>query len=297
MPDIVGLDQVATDSDRVMAAWVNAIRNKVVSLEQQLAYANEQIGTLKSLVSNAFAIAPIAGLTANMSSGSIKLSNGTLASIPSQSLTFPNNATSIVFINDSGVVVVSATRPTIGYEIARVVTASNAITSVQQYPLFVVRPQEIDINNLATIAYANSRSWQSVAIARKASAYSIPGRNTYYTVPWETLFGTGWNTGGDFTAPVAGSYIFKVQVRVDTLAVASSPDMASKISLFSGNSEQGVALQQVESARGDLVFNAENAEPLVMAKDAIAQIKIYLTAGTQCRVRENSVCQVWRLPS
>jgi hypothetical protein len=295
MADIINLGQVAQDTDYLRAAWINAVAQKIASLDEALALANQQVADLKSQLSTAFQVKPVAGLNLSVAAGSVKIGVLVVA-IAASTITVPNNATSIIWISDLGTIVVSANRPTIGLEIARVVSANNAIISVQNYPLFEVRPAAINIDNYATIDYANSRSRVSVAVARKTALYAIPGNTAYYVVPFESLKGEGFATSGVFTAPVTGQYLFDVSARVDTLAPSSSA-LAVKLSLFS-NSQEIAIIQQADSAYGDITLNGSNPEPLQMTQGQTATIQVYLTRGIQSRVRENyTAVQVWRLPA
>ena len=293
--DITNLSQTAQQDDRLMPQWVNAARDAIASLTQQIAYANEQISTLKSQLSQAFQVVPTAGLTATVAAGNAKLPNGLIVAIAQTTITVFNNAISIVYISDTGQIRVSLERPSVGLELARVTASGGVITAVQNYPIFEVRPAAINLENYATVEYANSRNWQQVAIARKTTTFPISSKDTYHRLTWEELSGTGWNTGGTFTAPVAGKYVFHPQVRIDSTTPLSSPDLSGKMSLFLGNDEYNTALQQGESARADLVLNATNAEPAQMKQGDTASIRVYITIGSSCRVREKSICQVWRI--
>lgn len=293
--DITNLSQTAQADDRLMPQWVNAARDAIASLTQQIAYANEQIGQLKSQLSQAFQVVPTAGLTATVAAGNVKLPSGLIAALAQTTITVPNNAISIVYISDTGQVLVSVQRPSVGLELARVTAAGGLITAVQNYPIFEVRPAAVNLEEYATRSYSDSRAWKIQAMARKTAVFPIPGRDTYYRIPFESLVGTGFNTAGSFKA--VGTFIFKVQIRMDTTAVASNPNMSGKVSLFVNNEEVGTALSQASSAFGDLIFNAENAEPVTLTSTDTADLRIYLTSGTQARVRENSQVSVWKLPA
>jgi hypothetical protein len=292
--DITNLSQTAQADDRLMPQWVNAARDAIASLSQQIAYANDQISTLKSQLSQAFQVVPTAGLTATVAAGNVKLPSGLIVAIAQTTVSVPNNATSIVYISGTGQVVVSVERPSVGLELARVTAAAGIITSVQNYPIFEVRPAAVNLENYATRSYADSRAWKIQAYARKTAVFPVPGKDTYYRIPFESVAGTGFNTAGTFKS--VGTFIFKVQVRMDTTAVASSPDLSGKVSLFVNNEEAGIALTQQESARADLVFNAENVDPVVLTENDTADLRIYLTQGIQARVRENSRVTAWKLP-
>ncbi|NMG10831.1 hypothetical protein [Brasilonema sp. UFV-L1] len=295
MVDIVNLGQVAQDSDILRAAWINAASRKLADLEQSLAVANEKLGTLQSQLSQAFQVTRSAGLTANVAAGTIKI-GGIVASIAALSITCPDNSTSYVYIDNNAQVLVATTRPSGGYEIARVVTSGGQITEIQNYPLFEVRPPAINTDNFATIEYANSRAWQRIALARKTQDFPIPARDTYYRIPFEALEGNGFNTSGLFTAQTAGDFVFHAQIRVTTTATQTSPDMSAKLSLFTAGQEYAI-LGQTESARGDLTINASNARPLIMTAGQTADLRIYLTRGVQTSVRSDySLVQVWKLP-
>ncbi|MBW4633568.1 MAG: hypothetical protein KME30_17215 [Iphinoe sp. HA4291-MV1] len=293
--DLTSITQTAQDNDRLMPAWSNSVKDKFTAIEQEIAFAQQQLADLKAQLSQAFQVTPTGGLTVSVAGGSFKTTGASVIVVSPTTLTVPASATSYVYINDSGQVLVSTTRPAVGLELAKVVATGVGISSIQNFPLFEVK-QAINLSGYATIAYADSRSWQQIAVAKKTAVYNIPGRDVYYTIPFESLQGSGFNTGGVFTPPQGGKYKFQCQIRVDTLATASTPEMSGKISLFVDGQEIGTALQQGYSAFGDLVFNAENAEPIILTTAQQATIKVYLTSGTQCRVRENSTVVAWRVP-
>lgn len=295
MADVVNLSQTANDGDRLAAAWINNARSAIAGLQNQVDSANLQIDSLKSQLSQAFRVTVLSGLTVSYAGGLVKLPSGLIASIASASLAIANNTTSYLYVDENGQVLTSTTRPDIGLEIARIVASSGQITQIQNYPLFEVRPTLPDLSLYATIDYTNGRSWQNINTAQKTTTQAIASRDTYYTITWQSITGTpGFNTAGTFTAPVNGNYIFHCQVRVDTLA----PDvpLAVKLSLFDSNSETGLPLAQGDSAYGDITLNASNAFPLQLEQGEDAYIKIYLTRGISSRVRENSRCQIWKVP-
>ncbi len=297
MANITNLDQVASPNDVVMPDWVNVVATRIKSIELQLADAAQQINELKAQLSQAYKVQIKGNLNVALAGGSVKLLNGTIAIVPPASFNVTNNATTYVYINDStGTLNASTTRPTTGLEVARVVASGGTITSAQNYPLFETKTPFPDLSQYATIAYADTRSWEAIATAKKTQRFSVPNTDTYYTVPFESLVGTGFNTAGTFTTPKAGKYIFHAQIRVDTTAPQTQPDLSVKLSLFIGADETGLPLMQAESARGDITLNAQNAEPVTLTVNDKAYIKVYLTDGYQARVRENSVVQVWRLP-
>jgi hypothetical protein len=292
------LTQTASDSDRLAAEWVNAVRNKLSNLEQQLAIASEQINSLKSQISQAFRVTQLTGLTAQYASGSVKLPSGIVVAISSGTVTVGASATTYLWISDTGAVQLTTTRPTIGLEIARITSSATTITEIQNYPIFEVRPAFPSLDGYSTIDYANSRAWLLTGTARKTTLQGLPSRDTYYTLFWQSISdGTNWNTGGIYTAPTTGKYVFHAQVRVDTTATASNPELAVKLSLFVGNVEIDTPLMQAMSAFGDISLNSSNAAPVQLNAGDTATIKAYVTNGTSVRVREGSVCTAWRLPS
>ena len=299
MVDITQVGQTVQNGDRATAAWLNSVHQKFAYLEQQLALANEQISNIKSQLSQAFRVAPVSGLTVSYGAGSVKLSSGLVATTNGGLINVTDNTRSYLFVdNADGLVKASINRAQNGYEFAYVVAAGGKVTQVVNYPIFETKTAPPDLGNYATLDYANSRSWEDLATARKTTQYAIPQTDTYYTIPFENLKGAGFNTAGLFTAPVgSGSrrYVFQAQIRVDTDAPFTQPDLAVKISLFANNSETCI-LQQMESARGDITLNAANAEPVTLQGGQTATIRVYLTAGYRARVREQSLVQVWRLP-
>lgn len=296
MADLINITQTAAANDRLMPQWSNSVKAKFEALEQELAFAQQQLADFKSQLSQAFKITPIGGLSVSVAGGMFKTISGTVLTVSPTTLLLADNQTHFIFVNNSGAVNASTIRPATSLEIGRVVTLAGKITDIVNYPLFEVKANLETLSSYATIEYADTRAWREQARARKNTNYNIPGRDTYYVIPFESLIGSGFNTAGVFTAPQAGKYKFQCQIRITTLAVASNPNMSAKLSLFQGNVEVNTPLQQGESAYGDLTFNAENAEPVTMALNEQATIRIYLTSGTQCQVRPGSVVQVWRLP-
>lgn len=297
MADITNLNQTASDSDRLMSAWINNVRSKIIELDQSIAFANEQINSFRNELSQAFKVSSSGGLSANVAGGSLKLTQqGTVFAVSPTTITLTNNATNFVFINDTGVVSVSTNRPSTGLEIARVVTANGSISSIQNFPLFKTELAQVNLADYATVDYANSRVRKLIATGRKTLVQSLANRDTYYTVSYQSLTGTGLDTAGTFTCSIAGQYVFQSQLRIDTTTPLSSPDLAIKMSLFLEADETGAPLMQVESARGDVTLNANNAIPLQMTVGQRAYIRAYITTGSNVRVREGSSVSVWRLP-
>lgn len=300
MTTLTDITQNAADGDLVTGAWVNSLRAKLNALDAAIATASSQIGDLRSQLSQAFRVTAISGLLVAYAGGTVKLSaSGIVVTVAPGQLTLPASSTSWIYLDATGTMVSSTTRPTIGLEVATVTTNATTVTAIVNFPIFVVQPN-LNLDNYATIAYANSRAWEQVAYGRRTTSWIIPAAETFYTIPFETLQGVGLNTAGVFTAPAGTrSYVFHVQVRVDTTAVFTS-SLSVKISLFvepSGGSltEYGI-LAQSESARGDITLNAENAQPISLSGGDKVTARVYLTQGVSARVRENSQIKVWGLP-
>lgn len=155
---------------------------------------------------------------------------------------------------------------------------------------------DINLEGLATIEYANSRAWNLVASATKTNTFDIPTDNEYYRIPFERITGEGFDTSGRFSVSESGNYIVMLQIRVDTLATASTPDLSAKVSVFTDNQEAPLPIHQSESARGDLVFTGQNAIPFALIQGSIIDTRVYLTIGQLCRVRERSSISIWKLP-
>jgi hypothetical protein len=293
MPDIIDLSQTAANGDRLGFQWINAVRDRISSLEQQLAIANQTIQDLKAQTAQAFRVSVISGLSLAYLGGQLKVkTSGIILTIAPGNLTAPANATSYVQIDMLGAVSVSTTRPSSGFEVARVVTDATSVLSVENYPLIEARGAEPDLSTYATIEYADSRSWNEVAVGKKTSSFSIPGTDTYYRIPLEALSGSGFATSGLFTAPATGRYVFSSRIRVDTLS-PSNP-LAVKLSLFVSGTEY--LLHQGDSAYGDLSASVQNNEPVTLNQGSTADMRVYLTRGTLARVRENSSVVVWQVP-
>jgi hypothetical protein len=292
MPDIVDLSQVAANSDRLGFQWINQVRNKLADLDAQLAVANQTINQLKSETAQAFRVTVVSALNLSYTGGAVKLPSGLIATVAPGNITAPNNAVSFVFVDATGAIAISTTRPALGFEIARVQASNGAVVQLQNYPLFTVRPVDPDLSQYATVDYANSRAWKIQALGRKTSTFAIAATDTYYRIPLESLTGSGFATNGLFTAPVAGNYVFASRIRVDTL----SPDypLAVKLSLYVGNVE--VLLHQSDSAYGDLSASIQNNEPVALAIGQQADMRVYLTKGRNARVREGSSVVAWLVP-
>jgi hypothetical protein len=290
--DIVSLDQIAANSDRLGYQWINAVRAKLSDLDAQLAVANQTINQLKSETAQAFRVTVVSALNLSYTGGAVKLPSGLIATVAPGNITAPNNAVSFVFVDATGAIAISTTRPTIGFEIARVQASNGAVVQLQNYPLFTVRPVDPDLSQYATVAYANSRTWQIQAVGTKTSSYAIASTDTYYRIPLESLIGNGFATNGLFTAPVAGNYLFASRIRVDTLT--PSQPLAVKLSLYVNNVE--ILLHQSDSAFGDLSASVQNNQPVSLAVGGQADMRVYLTRGVNARVREGSSVVAWLVP-
>ena len=297
MVDIVNLSQTANPNDRLTSDWINVVRATVSDLQSQLALANQTINQLKADTAQAFKVSVVSALNLSYSGGSVALTSGLIAVIQPGNLTAPNNATSYIFINDAGVVQIASALPAIGFAIARVVTLNNAVTVLQNYPLFATRPTNIDLGQYATIAYADSRKWEQIATARKTALQALTGLASYTTIKFEALQGAGFATSGVFThTGSARKYVFDTSIRIDTTA-PNSADLSVKVSLFTNNSVEQAILFQGRSAEGDITGTARNVEPLTLNDGDTVAIKAYITSGVNVRVRENySAVTAWRLP-
>jgi hypothetical protein len=289
MPDIIDLNATAANGDRLGFQWINAVRAKFIALDAQLAVANQTINQLRSETAQAFRVSVVSALNLSYTGGAVKLPSGLIATVAPGNITAPNNAVSFVFVNASGAIAISTTRPALGFEIARVEASNGAVTQLQNYPLFAVRPVDPDLSNYATVDYANSRAWKIQALGRKTSTFAIASTDTYYRIPLESLTGSGFATNGLFTAPVAGNYVFASRIRVDT--TTPNQPLAVKLSLYVGSTE--ILLHQGDSAYGDLSASVQNNEPVPLAVGGQADMRVYLTRGVNARVREGSSVVAW----
>ena len=155
MPDITNLNQMANPNDRVMHTWVNEVSKGIKAFEQQIALINQKLATLQNLA-NPFFVTVNSGLNVTINSGSIKLTNGNVTNINSTNINIINNATSYIFIDDSGVIKNEINRPSLGYEIARIITNNGAVTQLVNYPLIVIRTPVPDFSKFATVDFVNS---------------------------------------------------------------------------------------------------------------------------------------------
>lgn len=290
MADLTSLDQAASENDRVMPAWLNAVRNKLTQLEQDLAVANQTIQQLRSETAQAFRVKVEAGLSLSYAGGTVKLLTGEIAVLQSGALTVPDNQTNYIYIDGTGAIAVNNNRPDTGLEVAKVTTTSGAVTELINYPQFTVKSSPIDLDDFATVEYADSKEWTLSAKGRKTAVFAIPSTDTYYTIPFESLEGIGLNTGGVFTPPVGGTYIFNPRIRVDSLS-PSSP-LAVKLSLFINGVEY--LLHQGDSAYGDLSASPMSEGFNLTTSDEVS-MRVYLTRGVSARVREGSTFSCWSI--
>jgi hypothetical protein len=98
--------------------------------DTQLSDDTSAIKARVASVLNAFVTTIVSGLTVNVGSGVVALTDGSLVSKTSVNLTLPNNTTSFVHIDLSGVITHSTSLPVVCYPIARVVTSGGSISSV-----------------------------------------------------------------------------------------------------------------------------------------------------------------------
>ncbi|MDY6899109.1 MAG: hypothetical protein SWZ49_13680 [Cyanobacteriota bacterium] len=291
MADLISLDQTATTNDRVMPQWLNAVKAKLETLEQQLALANETIQKLRAETAQAFRVTVASGLSLSYAGGVVKLLNGDTATISTGAISAPDNTVSYLYVDAAGEIAIAQTRPDIGLELARITTAGGKVTELINYPQFRVQQAPVSLEDYATVEYANSIAWSQVARGRKTSIFNIATTDTYYTIPFEELQGNGLNTGGIFTPPVDGTYLFNPRIRVDSLS-PSSP-LAVKLSLYINDVE--VLLHQGDSAYGDLSATMLSESFNLTTSDRVS-MRVYLTRGTLARVREGSIFVCWRIP-
>lgn len=299
MANITNLSQTASNGDIVQDSWVNAVNAEVDRLAQRITQLSSRISSAEEAFIP-FRSTPLSGLNLAYNGGSVKLPDGSVATLPPGTIGVIDNAISFLYVDDTGQMLVadSGNRPILGFEVARITATAGAITAVEHFPLAEVKPVLPDLKDYATVEYANTRSWFNAVTAHKNGVFPIPGTGQYYVIPFEviTLGGTdAFDTSGTFRPTTEGDFVFHMRIRVDTTAVFTNPNMGAKISLFVNNTEYVIA--QAESARGDLVLNGSNASPVRMAIGDVATVKVNLTSGTQCRVRQESTVQIWRLPS
>lgn len=143
-----------TPGTRVTAAWLNAIQNLVFD---DLAVDGHYPRLTDDALSNAagsikpqwygfrdsLAVTAGSGLSVNYGAGTVTLPDGSLTSIPSGSLSLPNNATSYVYVTSTGTVASSLTYPPLSVPLAKVTTLAGAISgSIQDLrPRYRVQPR------------------------------------------------------------------------------------------------------------------------------------------------------------
>lgn len=298
MANITAINQTASNGDIVQDSWVNGVNAELDRLGGLITQLSSRVSSAEDAFIP-FRSTPLSGLNLAYNGGSVKLPDGTIATLPPGTIGALDNTTSFLFVDENGLMLIadSGNRPILGFEVARITAAAGVITAIEHFPLAEVRPVLPDLKDYATVDYANTRSWFNAVTAHKNGVFPIPGTGQYYVVPFENIIlggGDTFNTAGVFTPATEGDFIFHMRIRVDTLAVFTQPNMAAKISLFVNNTEYVIA--QGESARGDLVLNGSNASPVKMGLGDTATIKVNLTTGVQCRVRQESTLQGWRLP-
>lgn len=295
MADLVSYTQTAAVGDRLTSDWANSVRNAINSANTAIAANTQSINQLRADTTQAFKTSVLSGLTVSYLGGNVALTSGVIIAISPGTATVPNNATSYLFINALGAVTVDSSLPQGAVGMAAIVASGGVITSLQNYPLFAIRPS-FDPGAYATTTYAASRAWEKAAVARKNSLQNLANNAQYYIVTFESLQGAGFATNGTFThTGVQRDYIFDAQIRIDTTA-PNSANLSVKVSIFVNGTEQAI-LYQARSAEGDITGTGRNVEPFRLSDGDQVNIRAYVTSGVNVRVRENySVCVAWRLP-
>lgn len=99
--------------------------------DTELSDAAGKIKSRVAAIADGFKLTQGSGLTVNYASGSLCMADGTLLTVPGGAVVCPNNTTSFVYIGVDGAVRTSSNPPVIRLLLAKVVTVSGVITSLQ----------------------------------------------------------------------------------------------------------------------------------------------------------------------
>lgn len=107
--------------------------------DAQLSDGASAIKTRVSNVLNPLVITTVSGLTVNVGSGTVSLTDGTLVAIAATNLVMPDNATTYIYVDSTGTLTFGSSIPVICYPIGRVITSGGAITSTLDYRSLAIR--------------------------------------------------------------------------------------------------------------------------------------------------------------
>ena len=255
--------------------------------------------TLKSIAAE-FSILSITGRTVQYQGGKFATSTQ-VATIANGSIVVPASATSWVWVNDTNpsapVIEVTTTEPTTGMKLGKFTADATTITAntplyararsqspgaSTNSPAFTGTPTaptpalNDDSLKLATTAWVQALRPKTVVRGVRTTVWTPSGgflAETYYTIPFDSITGSGLNTGGIFTMPATTPFASKEALIIARVRIAatdlSRPNINAKLSVFSGASE--IAVLSECFGRGVLVLGGSD--------------KFLLTAGEQITIR------------
>ncbi|NEO59156.1 MAG: hypothetical protein F6J98_01645 [Moorea sp. SIO4G2] len=286
----------AADGDVVFPAWVNDVSLKFKELEDKIDSLTTQ---LREIVTP-FRVAQVAGLGISVSGGRVKLLDGTIKTVTPSNPTVADNATSYVYINREGAIIIGTSEEkeleTNRLDIA-IVEANNGDVTIRQYPL-----AEIQNYDVAT----KVETYTPLAYAYMYEATPIAGFTTgqYYNVAFtaDRRAGNGIDADGIYTSQINAYH--KFEMRIAMTASSKIPIMSGKLSMFVVRKNEAltggfeITIAQAQSANGSLILNGENDFPVFLESGDRVRIAVNFTeAPTSVSIDALSSYSVYESPS
>lgn len=287
MATIDDITDLANSGDTVSHLWVNDVGSKIQTNTTNITSLTTRTLNLET-VRDEFKVTAAAGLSVNYLGGTVRLSNGTYAVIAPGTIPVPASATSFVFVNASGGVAVSTTRPVDGLELARVTTNATLVTEIVNTP----------------IRQAFNRP-QKIIEAVKSNTTNLNPDGVSYGIPGWTLIRNegGVMNGGSGVITLPPSWRVRVEASVN-VASSVSTVLSGKLSLFNGTTElkiiDALSVPTPIVAPSGMVlsgtYETREDQNLGGSPNATLTLQLQFRQGTSAQILgdNNTMLQVWR---
>lgn len=113
-------------------------------------------------ITDALQVNAATGLTVTVAAGIVTLANGTTTTIAGQQLELPDNSTTLIWINEAGVVEFGSQAPAIRLMLASVVTSGGAITTISDLRALTQRPIQPVASSIRVFGGSNVQDYTAV---------------------------------------------------------------------------------------------------------------------------------------
>lgn len=259
MTVIDDLNDSANSGDQVSHLWVNAVSSTLSAHISQIGGLQTSIGSINQKLGELIVTAG-SGLSVSYTGGVFLNSAGTYVTIAPGSLVVPANATTRIYVDETGVVGQGATVPTRALELATVVTDATDVKTVSTAPRLKAGTGPVKLVE----AYLNNPSDWASGVKGGISGWQAP----------LNLGGILNVNSGIITLPEAGRY--RVEMSLALLVQATATSVRVGLSLYGGANELKI-LDTIHTA------NVVGGEYLILNGFYETMIGRSLPAQTTCR--------------